>query len=63
MSNKLSGNVNITDLQHCLLISNLSNNSPCIDFVKFIQAYDMRRDKDFKETFPMYAHLLREWNV
>ena len=33
------------------------------DFVKFIQSYDMRRDKDFKKTFPMYAHLLREWNV
>jgi len=33
------------------------------DFVRFIQSYDMRRDKDFKKTFPMYAHLLKEWNV
>ena len=32
------------------------------DFVRYIQAYDERRNKDFAETFPQYAHLLEEWN-
>lgn len=34
-----------------------------LDFVKFINAYDKRRNLNFKETFPMYADLLDEWNV
>lgn len=33
------------------------------DFVNFIKSYDMRRDKDFNKTFPMYTNLLKEWNV
>jgi len=32
------------------------------DFVKYIQAYDQRRDKNFVETFPQYKQLLEEWN-
>jgi organic radical activating enzyme len=32
------------------------------DFVRYIYAYDERRNKDFVETFPQYAHLLEEWN-
>lgn len=32
------------------------------DFVRYIQAYDERRNKKFEETFPQYAHLLEEWN-
>ena len=32
------------------------------DFVRYIQAYDERRNKDFVGTFPQYAHLLEEWN-
>jgi organic radical activating enzyme len=34
-----------------------------VDFVKFINAYDTRRNKNFKETFPMYATLLEDWNA
>jgi hypothetical protein len=33
------------------------------DFVKFINAYDTRRNKNFKETFPMYETLLEDWNA
>jgi organic radical activating enzyme len=33
------------------------------DFVKFVNAYDARRNKNFKETFPMYATLLEDWNA
>jgi hypothetical protein len=33
------------------------------DFVRYIQAYDERRNKDFAETFPQYTHLLEEWNA
>jgi pyruvate-formate lyase-activating enzyme len=33
------------------------------DFVNYIKAYDIRRDKNFKETFTEYAHLLEEWDV
>ena len=32
------------------------------DFVRYILAYDERRDKNFASTFPQYAHLLEEWN-
>lgn len=31
------------------------------DFVKFINSYDARREKNFAETFPQYAHLLELW--
>jgi|TARA_B110000908_G_scaffold167511_1_gene220589 pyruvate-formate lyase-activating enzyme len=33
------------------------------DFVNYIKAYDIRRSKNFSETFPEYTHLLEEWNV
>ena len=33
------------------------------DFVRYIHAYDKRRDKDFVDTFPQYEHLLGEWNA
>ena len=33
------------------------------DFVRYIQAYDKRRSKDFADTFIQYAHLLEEWNA
>lgn len=33
-----------------------------IDFVKYINEYDKRREKDFRNTFPQYAHLLEDWN-
>ena len=32
------------------------------DFVRYIYTYDKRRNKDFAEIFPQYAHLLEEWN-
>ena len=32
------------------------------DFVRYIHAYDKRRNKNFVETFPQYQHLLEEWN-
>ena len=32
------------------------------DFVRYIQAYDKRRNKNFENIFPQYAHLLEEWN-
>ena len=32
------------------------------DFVRYIQAYDERRSKDFEAIFPQYRHLLEEWN-
>jgi len=31
------------------------------DFAKFVTAYDTRRGKNFKETFPEFAHLVDEW--
>jgi organic radical activating enzyme len=34
-----------------------------VDFVKFINAYDTRRNKNFKEIFPMYATFLEDWNA
>ena len=33
------------------------------DFVRYIQAYDKRRGKNFSETFLMYANLLEDWNA
>lgn len=33
------------------------------DFVNYIKAYDVRRDKDFTSTFPDFANLLEDWNV
>lgn len=33
------------------------------DFVKFINTYDSRRNKNFKEIFPMYETLLEDWNA
>lgn len=33
------------------------------NFVRYIQAYDKRRNKDFKKTFPEYANLLEDWNA
>jgi pyruvate-formate lyase-activating enzyme len=33
------------------------------DFVRYIQAYDERRNKNFAEIFPQYANLLEEWNA
>ena len=34
-----------------------------LDFVRYIQAYDKRRDKNFTEVFPQYATLLEEWDA
>lgn len=31
------------------------------DFVRFINTFDARRNKDFKKDFPEYAELLEEW--
>jgi len=33
------------------------------DFVRYIQAYDRRRGKDFSDVFLRYEHLLEEWNA
>ncbi|MBR20734.1 MAG: hypothetical protein CMA64_11430 [Euryarchaeota archaeon] len=33
------------------------------DFVNYIKAYDIRRDKNFSKTFPEYEHLLEWWNA
>ena len=33
------------------------------DFVRYIQAYDKRRHKNFAVVFPQYEHLLEEWNA
>ena len=45
----------------------LRNTEPAIehraDFVRYIHAYDKRRDKNFVETFPQYEQLLEEWNA
>ena len=32
------------------------------DFVNYIKAYDIRREKNFSKTFPEYAHLLEWWD-
>ena len=34
-----------------------------LDFVRYIQAYDKRRNKDFSLTFPEYEHLLKDWHA
>ena len=33
------------------------------DFVRYIQAYDIRRNKNFVETFPQYTDLIEEWHA
>jgi len=33
------------------------------DFVRYIQAYDKRRNKNFAAIFPEYCHLIEEWNA
>jgi len=33
------------------------------DFVRYIHAYDERRNKDFVDVFPQYQHLLEDWNA
>lgn len=33
------------------------------DFVRYIHAYDERRNKDFVDVFPQYQYLLEEWNA
>ena len=33
------------------------------EFVKFINAYDNRRKKDFVKVFPEYTHLLKNWSM
>ena len=33
------------------------------DFVRYIYAYDERRNKNFAETFPQFKTLLEEWNA
>ena len=33
------------------------------NFLRYIQEYDRRRNKDFANTFPEFAHLLEEWNA
>jgi pyruvate-formate lyase-activating enzyme len=45
----------------------LRNTEPALehrpDFVRYIQAYDKRRNKDFSLTFPEYEHLLKDWHA
>lgn len=45
----------------------LRNTDPALehrqDFVRYIQAYDKRRNKDFSQTFPEFANLLEDWNA
>jgi len=45
----------------------LRNTSPATehrrDFIRYIQAYDKRRNKNFSQTFPQFANLLEEWNA
>tara|TARA_Y200000002_G_scaffold334470_1_gene301464 strand:- start:1531 stop:2913 length:1383 start_codon:yes stop_codon:yes gene_type:complete len=33
------------------------------DFIRYIQEYDKRRNKNFNNTFPQYSHLLGEWHA
>jgi organic radical activating enzyme len=33
------------------------------NFIRYIQEYDKRRNKNFATTFPDFAHLLEEWNA
>ena len=43
----------------------LRSNQPAIEqrskFVRYIQAYDNRRNKNFTNTFPEYSTLLKDW--
>ena len=45
----------------------LRNTEPAIehraDFVRYIHAYDKRRNKNFADTFPQYIHLVEEWDA
>lgn len=45
----------------------LRNSEPTVehreDFVRYILAYDKRRNKNFAEIFPQYTNLLEEWDV
>lgn len=45
----------------------LRTTSPAVehrqDFVRYIQEYDKRRNKNFVKTFSEYANLLEEWNA
>jgi len=45
----------------------LRNTEPAIehraDFVRYIHAYDKRRNKNFADTFPQYIDLVEEWNA
>jgi pyruvate-formate lyase-activating enzyme len=34
-----------------------------VDFVRYIHAYNKRRNKDFQQTFPEYTNLLEDWNA
>lgn len=34
-----------------------------LDFVRYIQEYNFRRNKSFSKTFPEYKHLLEEWDA
>ena len=45
----------------------LRNSEPAIehrqDFVRYIQAYDKRRRKNFRKVFPEYREILEDWNA
>jgi len=45
----------------------LRNTAPALehrpDFVRYIYAYDKRRNKDFVKIFPEYAQLLKDWHA
>ena len=45
----------------------LRNTEPAVehrpDFVRYIYAYDKRRNKDFVKIFPEYAQLLKDWHA
>jgi len=40
-----------------------SDYSSRIDFVRYIHAYDTRRNKNFKKTFPEYTNIIEDWNA
>jgi pyruvate-formate lyase-activating enzyme len=45
----------------------LRNTEPALehrhDFVRYIHAYDKRRNKDFLKIFPEYAQILKDWHA
>ena len=45
----------------------LRNTEPALeyrhDFVRYIYAYNKRRNKDFLKIFPEYAQLLKDWHA